>query len=84
MSPGDFRDSLANMDREALEDAHDDLEVHHARLEIRFGSEHELVAVYNSSGSNALAVVSYADLIEQASGPHSTLTSVTMHHPGCL
>lgn len=58
--------SLVHEDRAALEDAHDELEALHARLEIRFGSEHELVAVYNGAGSTALEVVIFADQIVQA------------------
>jgi hypothetical protein len=57
---------LARDDRLALEAAYDLLAALTERLQIRFGSEHELVAIHNGAGSTALAVAYYVDLIEGA------------------
>ena len=57
---------LARDDRLTLEGAYAELAALTERLQIRFGSEHELVAVHNGAGSTALEVVYYADLIESA------------------
>lgn len=64
---------LIQADRQVVEAAYEDMAAHHARLEIRFGSEHELAGIHNGASSTALSVAYYAHQIEQASEPSAAV-----------
>jgi hypothetical protein len=57
---------LVREHRLQLENAHDDLAAQQGRLEIRFGSDHELANICRGVGSSVLRVALEADQIEQA------------------
>jgi hypothetical protein len=57
---------LVRADRLALETAYDDLAAHEARLEIRFGSEHELTVICRTIGAKVLEVVMRGHQIKES------------------
>jgi hypothetical protein len=53
-------------DVEPVETAIEEMFVLHSRLEIRFGAEHELVAIHNGASSAALSILYRTDAINKA------------------
>ena len=60
---------LVREHRFQLEKAHDDLAADQARLQIRFGPEHELSNICRAAGSKVISLVYLTDQIDSGSDP---------------